>query len=66
MKRIGIVVIAVCFISGLLAVSAGAQMGGGKGKGNAMNKGDMAGGSDAAWVWAAAWECGTAPTPNMS
>ncbi len=41
MKRIGIVIIAVCFISGFLAVAALAQMGGGKGMGRGMDKGCM-------------------------
>ena len=41
MKRIGIALIAVCFVSGLLAVGAGAKMSGGKGMGRGMDGGGM-------------------------
>ncbi len=39
MKKIGLTIIAACFITGLIVVSAGAQMGGGKGSGMGMGGG---------------------------
>ena len=54
MKRIGIAIIAACFITGLAVAGAGARMAGGKGMAPGMGMG-MGGG--------AAWECGMAPMP---
>jgi Spy/CpxP family protein refolding chaperone len=52
MKRIGFALIAVCFVSGLLAVGAGAQMSGGKGMGPCMDGGGMGmGGGGGAGMW---------------
>lgn len=49
MKRIGIAIIAVCFISGLVALDAGAQMGGGKGKSGGCCMGMGGGGGMGMW-----------------
>jgi Spy/CpxP family protein refolding chaperone len=43
MKKLGLLIIAAVFLAGLVAASANAQMGGGKGKGGAMGMGPKGG-----------------------
>ena len=64
MKKLGLLIIAAVFLAGLVAASANAQMGGGKGKGGAMGMGPKGGGMG--MVQAVAWECGMAPTAGIS
>ena len=51
MKKIGLTIIAACFITGLVVVSAGAQMGGGKGSGMGMGAGMGMGGGGGMGMW---------------